>query len=314
MPQEPKANYPCTQQALYSIADTIYGNLEAQLLKFSAYKAKYTGAFITALKNKLTAAKNIPDEEMRNSAFEVLRLQLIPLNNKCAANFQLLKGYINDAYPKDQWETRYEAAGQTYYRNAKDENWEMMVGVNTAMKNFINAELANLTANNNMPAAFKNTVTADSNAFDLKYSAFKIARQTSDETAVKINANNGVYASVVSVCDDGQRIFADKEDTKKMFIFDVVKAIVSPPGSASLKVTVKKASDNTPVPQAVVTIQMAEGVPITLTTDATGVVQFQSLDPADYNGNVVPPAPLNPKTFVKEVNTGTNARTEIFVN
>ena len=314
MTQEPKEEYPCTQQALYSIAGTIYDNGILNITAFTNYKGKYTIPYFNGFKANVTTAKNIPDEEARNSAFQVARLQLIPLNDTCAGNFQLLKGYINDAFPQAEWNTRYEAAGQTSYRNAEHENWEMMVGVNTAMKNFITANLTALlgVAGDNMPPAFQATVTADSNAFDLKYAGFIAARQTSDETAAKITANNKVYGELVTVCDDGQRIYSKNEPMKKMFVFETVKALISPPGSASLKVTAKRL-DNTLIAGATVTIQAAGGIPITLLTDENGVALFNGIDPSDYNGTITATG-LTTATFVKEVNTGTNARLEIIMS
>lgn len=318
MAQEVKSEYPCTQQELYSIANTGYDNCSANLADFTNYKGKYTALFITGLKANVTAAKNLPDEEMRNSDFETKRLLLIPMNDKCTNNFQLLKGYINDAYPEEQHETKYEAAGQTMYRGATKYNWEQTVGMNTAMKQFIAAEAATLAVtvdgDPNMPAGFALTVTNDSDAFDLGYDALKLARQTGEGTAEKIKANNKVYKELTSLLDDGQRIFANVPEKKKLFVFQTIKNIVSPPGSAGLTVKVLREGDNTPVEGAAVTIQAAEGTPMNGTTDANGEVNFPDIDPADYNGTVVPPAPLNPKTFVKTVNTGTNARVTVLVN
>jgi len=312
----PQAIYRCTQQALYSIANTIYANCKTKLAQFAAYKAKYTVLYVDGLIAAVTAAKNIPDEEMRNSAFETLRVELVPLNDTCKENFQLLKGYINDSYVEEQHKNKYEAAGLTMYNGASGENWEMTVGMNTAMKNFTGAEGAvlavNLDGDPNMPPAFAVKIKTDSDAFDLKYDAFKLARQTADETAAKITANNNVYTKLMTVCDDGQRIFANDEATKKMFVFETVKALISPPGSAGLKVTVKKSSDNSLVQGATVTIQAAGGVPVSVLTDADGVALFKNLDPSDYNGTVTSPA--GNATFVKEVNTGTQARKEVFIS
>jgi len=318
MPTLPNAAYPCTQQELYSCADTIYANALAEIAALAAYKAKYTVPFLDGLKTNVVTAKNLPDEEMRNTVSETLRLELIPLNNTCCNNFQLLKGYINDSYAKNFHETKYEAAGSTKYQNAAHYNWENTVGLNTAMKNFIAAEAAtlavNLAGDPNMPPTFLTKVKNDSDAFDAKYNAFKLARESSSETAAKINANNSVYSELISVCDDGQRVFSSDEAKKKLFTFAVVKNIISPPGSASLKVTIKRQADNTPVSFAQVTIKSAAGIPITLQTDVAGVAVFHNIDPADYNGTVNPPAPLNPKDFIKEVNTGTNARSDVFVS
>src|SRR5690348_4416582 len=122
MPTLPLAKYDCTQQELYSIDNTAWDNCSAFLASFTAYKAKYIAAFITAKKAAITAAQALPDDQVRGTAAEVARVQLIPLNDTCLLDFQKLKGYIEDGFPKAEWKARFEAAGQTYYDKASQNN------------------------------------------------------------------------------------------------------------------------------------------------------------------------------------------------
>src|SRR5436305_4958385 len=106
MPSPPLAKYNCTQQELYSIGNTAWDNCSAFLASFTAYKAKYTVAFITAKKAAIITALALPDDQVRGSAAEVARVQLIPLNDACLLDFEKLKGYIEDGFPKAEWKAR----------------------------------------------------------------------------------------------------------------------------------------------------------------------------------------------------------------
>lgn len=321
MAGEVRAEYPSTAQELYSIGNTIYDNVSANLAAFTLFKAKYVAAYIAGLKLNIANAKALPDEEMRNALFQTLGVELETLEEKCCENFQDLKNYIDDSYVESLHKIKYDAAGAPKYEAAKAGNHERVAGLNTDMINFITAEsavlLVNLSGGANMPVGFKLMVQGDSGAFDLKYAAFKLARQTTMDTNKKTKANNDCFKEIMSACDDGLRVAAKSVDPagmSKLFTFKTVKDLVSPPGSASLKVTCKKTADSTPVAGLNVTIQAAGGAIITLVTDAAGVVLFENIDPSDYNVTITGAGIPVPITFIKEVNTGVQARKEVLVD
>jgi hypothetical protein len=231
-----------------------------------------------------------------------------------------LKNYIDDSYTDDLHKIKYDAAGAPKYEASKAGNHERCAGLNADMIAFIAAEsatlLVNLNGDPNMPATFQAKVVADSKAFDLKYEAFKAARQTTLDTNKKTKANNDCFKEIMSACDDGMRVAAKSVDPAgmgKLFTFKTVKELVSPPGSASLKITVKLAVDGSFIVGANVSAQAAGGPILKGVTDANGVVLFENIDPADYNVTISGtgiPAPIN---FIKEVNTGVQARKEVLV-
>jgi hypothetical protein len=95
---------------------------------------------------------------------------------------------------------QYVIAGQNYYRDASRQDWESMVSMNTSAKNYL-ANAANvtaLTAGNNMPATFVTTQKTASDNFDVQYANFKLAEETSVETATKIKANNLIFQAGMS--------------------------------------------------------------------------------------------------------------------
>lgn len=315
MAEEIKAEYDCTMSELYSIDETIIDNLEKYLDDFVAYKPKYTADFVEQLRAQRAAAMEFADEEARNAIFKTKRLELIPMGKTCCKNYQLLKGYIKDSFTEDQHSTQNDAAGATVYQAATEKNWESVVTLNTRMSQFIEtnetALATNLAGEANMPNTFKSKIGADQTAFNSKYGQLKVARQTGVDTAKKIKANNDLDKAVGDVNEDAKLVFEDAEHLK-LFTFSAVKAIVSPPGSASYKVTVKKHSDDTVIEGATIVIKSAKGSPITVVTNAQGVAEFKDIDPADYSVTITFTG-MESESFNKEVNTGTNARSEVFM-
>lgn len=308
MPATPRPKYNCTQQQLYSICNLAWDNCLAFIASFVLYKAKYVALFITGKKTAITNASNLPDDVNRDTAAELLREQLQPLNDTCDLDFQKLKGYIEDGFPRSEWKTRFDAAGQTFYEKSSHENWENTVGMNNNMNAFIAAPANNalLLSPGGMPVGFAAQVTGDTAAFLTKYNAMKAARETGVGTGSKITANNAIYDDMQLMFHDGHRVFPTDAEKLKQFNFASLKLIVAPPGSASLKVTVQR-PDNSFVAGVPVTIQSESGTPITVNTDADGVAEFDSIDPDRYS------VKLNVATFVavdvdKDVDTGVNAR------
>ena len=310
MATEIRPEYKCTQDELYSITETIIDNLAAELPAFAAYKGKYTVGFVSGLKTERDAAMALPSMDARDDGSETLRVEMLPFAQECLKSFQFLKGYIEDAFAKDLWGIKFDAAGFNKYRSAAKDNWEELVGMNTAMNAFIAANSVALLANANMPVGFAASMTAASADFGAKYALFKVARQTSVATNAKIDANNVLFRAVMAVCSDAQeRVFMDDDVKKKLFTWKDVKFLVSPPGSASLKVTVMGDASNMPIGGAVVTIATEGSPAIVVNTDASGVALFEKIDPADYGVSVVAPSYVTVNSL-KEVNTGVQARRE----
>lgn len=314
MPHTPTAKYPSTQQELYSIADTIYDSLEnpTNLAAFEAKKpGKYTPAFIAQLRANKKTAFTMPDDGQRNSIHETFKVELSGLAKICCDLFQDLKGYIHDGFPKDQWTIKYDEAGMSVYESASHNNWENVVSLNKKVIDFILAYPTQLAAGF-IPPTFAGDVNAATSAFDLKYAAFKTSRETGTGTGAKITADNVVFGNLQDVQNDAHIVFRNDAESLKQFMFTVVKAIVSPPGSASLGIDLTEAGTNLPVAGAIITIQSATGIAITKTTDPAGKADFPKIDPDNYKVKIQPVG--KPEiNLVKEVNTGVSARLKVEV-
>ena len=249
--------YSETQQEVYSLAQTVADNLEANLVKFSDYKSLYDDAYIKAYRQKRTDAMALDDVDQRDDNFQTLRIGLKKIVKNCTDNFQLLKGYINSAFEKDLQEIKYESAGGKYYLRATEENWENAAGLNNDMVKFIVDNAGVLGGGGSMPLAFATKVNADANEFTAQYGLFKAARQTSAARATKINANNDLDEQTRFICDEGRmRVFIKDADKAKEFTRSDLMFIISPPGSASFKVTTKNVLTNEVIANADITINL----------------------------------------------------------
>ncbi|MFI5219581.1 MAG: hypothetical protein ACHQNT_08835 [Bacteroidia bacterium] len=300
----------CTESELYAIAELAINNLDADLALFAAKKAKYTALFITGLQTLLTNAKALPSEEERNGMHQILKGQLPGLLAPVKQDFKDLQGYIRDAWPTEDPKPRYEQAGLVSYNKIGDNNWENVGTLNQNMTNFITDNTATLTAPGGMPAGFAAQVGTNFTAFKTVYDNFLVTRETSTAAAAKVTANNALFDAMMDFMEDGtEMVFNRDEANKKRYTFQSLKDIVSPPGSASLTVTVKK-GDDTFAATGTVKIKK-EGVAAIMAQINEGLAAYPNLDTGKYEGEVVVDGVT--KTFTKEVNTGTDARITVVI-
>jgi hypothetical protein len=307
-----RAKYQCTQDELYAIANLAINNLNSDLTAFAAKKAKYDAAYVTGRRALRTTAMNLPDEESRNGVHQVLKNLLPGLVNPIKDNFMDLKGYIRDAWPGENPVPRYEAAGLIKYNNIREENWEEVVALNQKMIAFVTDFAGPLATPGGMVVGFPTKLTGDRDAFDAVYDPFMSSKETGTATAAKVTANNTLYTGIMEFMKDGvEMIFRNDEDNKKRYVFAKLKDLVSPPGSASLNITLKAQGTNAPMNNITVTIQKDGGLLLTATSNAEGELSFLSIDPAPYVVKVM--GPLGVLILEKDVNTGVGARLEITV-
>jgi hypothetical protein len=250
-------DYPCSQGDLYSALETAWGNYGVHLTRFTAFKALYTLAYKTTAMTAIATAKAMPDDDARSGASELLHIGLVSMGNICTQNFQFLKSYIDTAYPDPQVQkVQYVIAGQNYYRGATRGDWEDMVLLNTNAKNYLAlpANVTALTAGNNMPPAFVTTQKTASDNFDAQYASFKLAEETSVETAAKIKANNLCYNTGIAMMKDAQVIFMNEPEILTKFVFKNLLDLINPP-VAGIKGNIKEAVTNDVIANATILAQ-----------------------------------------------------------
>ena len=195
------------------------------------------------------------------------------------------------------------------YNAIGESNWENVAGLCESMVQFINANRLKLTTPGGMVATFLNKVKADRDAFKNVYDPFLTSRETSTARAAKITANNTLYDATMDFMRDGvEMVFRNSEENKKRYTFSALKNLVSPPGSASMRVFGKTAADvalgNKPV-----TIKKEGSPAITSTLGVDGIKVFENIDPGKYKGTIDVDGVLIP--FEKEVDTGVDARVTV---
>jgi len=268
-----KADYPCSMGDLYSVLETAWGNNGVHLARFTGYKALYTLPFKTSALTAIASAKALPDDDARSGASELLHIGLVNMGNVCTQNFQFLKGYIDTAFtdPAVQ-KVQYVIAGQNYYRDATRGDWEAMVSMNTSAKNYLaNAgNVTALTAGLNMPPAFVTTQKTASDNFDVQYNNFKLAEETSVETANKIKANNLIFHAGMAMLNDGQKIFMNEPEILTKFIFQNLLALINP-AIAGIRGSVKEIDTNIAIANAVISAQKDGETAVIIPIDVDGV-------------------------------------------
>ena len=266
------ASYNCNTQELYSAARLGWDSCSEQLTDFTAFKAKYTAANITAQLAEIDTAANLPDDQARAAKAESERITLTQIADTCLANWQKLKRYIADAFSAEQQKPNLEAAGFQYYEKAGNYNWDSLQGLLTAGQTYITANSAALQANQNMPATFAATFGTDKTAFDTLHQQFLQSEELSQQgTEAKIVANNKVHSSLMAMFLDGQEIYKTNEVIKKQFVFEQVLNLVSGTGTAGIKGYITTLGTNAPIQGAKVGIEQANKV---ATTDQDGKYQI----------------------------------------
>jgi hypothetical protein len=276
-----KANYPCTEEELYTICRLGWQSFEQNIDLFTAFKTRYTLAFAADRKKEVEEAAVMPNFQTRDAIAESFRIELMGLSKKNLANWQKLKRYLADAFPIELQKPQLEGAGQDYYAKAGNEDWDAFRGLVTTGSTFINTNTIALQAGENMPPSFQAAFDADKVAFETKHQAFLDSREQSPiEREKKVKANNDIYARLMSMFLDGQEIFKDEDAVLKQYIFDQVLRVVSGTGTAGIRGVATDAVTGLPI--AGLTIEI-EGTGKTAITDEDGKYMITQVASGKYN-------------------------------
>lgn len=244
----PKNNYPCSQQSLYAVCRSGWASCTTYLADFAAFSPSYTAPMIAGMIADIDAAEALGDEEQRTEDSRTLRVNLKEKAAEGLEHWRRLKRYITKVYSEAEVEIKLDAAGQSHYAKAANNDWGAVGRLLTDGVAFATANTADLTAGNIMPATFPAAFAAIKTDYDALYASYITASQTDEiETQTKIEANNSIYASVMAMFLDGQEIFRKNEAVKKLFTFDQVLLNVEGPGNQGIKGDVTIQGTSNPV-------------------------------------------------------------------
>ncbi len=269
--------YECTQDELYLVCRLGWNACSDELAEMSAFKAYYTGAYITAKLAAITAAEGLPDEQERNTTHELLRLNLVNRASDALDAWQSIKLYINKAYPDKATQlVYYDAIGQKDYRAAANYNWEKVIHLLNNGLEFIQENSSALEAGNNMPATFIADFEAMRDTIRDNVELFLNSRQvTKEDTEEKVIANNGIYRELMEMFADGSHVFRNEEAKQAKFIFSRVLEVVSPPGMSGLRVRFIALGSNVPLEGVAAVFQKEGGTEISATSDDDGRLMME---------------------------------------
>ena len=201
---------PMSQGDLVLLLSLAWGHYSDNQGAFGKYKPKvYTDKLADEVLARLAAANALPDNQARNAVGERLRGELVVQGNEFLDAWNLLDGYIEEAWPgKVDNKAMRDAAGHGHYEAAAEENWTEMERLIKSALGFVTTYAAELTAKGDMPADFGETLAAEGE---------DVRRLTKKFTAAKATAQQGTGAQEMAFLaslgefqkmnGDAQRIF-----------------------------------------------------------------------------------------------------------
>lgn len=274
--------YHCAQPELYSAARMVIRAAIREIADFTPYKPKYDAAFFAALEAEVAACEALPDEQSRTGTEEAMLILTRQRATACLNQWQFLKGYIEDASAMqgELQKPALESAGSTHYRTAAGDDWESVNQLMVSAIQFVTDNNTELSAGNNMPAAFPAALSAAHTAFLEMWQDFQDEEeQNAIRAQEKVEANNNLYEKIIQVCKDGQRIFRNNEARRNQFVWDSVLYLVRGAGIAGIRGTVLELSTQQPVTAAnILIIETGDtGVP-----DEDGVYRITGVPAGNY--------------------------------
>lgn len=259
-----KANYNCAQAELYTICRLAWGLCIDYLTEFSALKQRYTVQYVQDRLSSVELASQRADFQARSEKGETARIALLEHKEQCLKLFGFLKRYISSAYPSGLHKPKLEAAGINYYADAQNNNWEQLQAMLGSAVNFVQANEAELLADDNMAVGFAANLAQVSRDYNNLYDTFLTeSRKVEIKTADKIGLNNSIYMDLQELLEDGKAIFFDNDTMYKQFTFSYLLQLTSGVATAGVKGYITDAVTRRPIVGAEVLLVEKDKVAIT---------------------------------------------------
>ncbi len=239
--QKEESKYPGSQQQLYSYALLGWTNYLKHQLSLSDFSASFTVKLGEDQLASIKKTEALPDLEARLAVREELRLLL---KDDCKLVTDLFidgKWYIKMAFPNPAlYEIKLKSAGNEYLEAAIKLDWEAATSLISSFKKFLTDNDKDLTANENMPAAFPTKFNAAADVFLAKWLDFKNKKgDVLVETNTKMKDSNQIFEALHAMCEAAKRHFRRNELLRKKFTISLLLKEVrgNEPGGAKGMVT-----------------------------------------------------------------------------
>jgi hypothetical protein len=135
--------------------------------------------------------------------------------------WQFLKQFTTDAYDKPLLKSKLEAAGQAYYRDAAEGNWDSVASLINSAKLFMTANAAKLEANDNMPREFPNEFGELATVFtNLRNTYFSKGDEKDNLNSEKEAANAAILQTLMPMLKLAQRVYKDDPKKRELFVYE----------------------------------------------------------------------------------------------
>lgn len=262
--------YKFKQSELYTIARLVLSYVSYSLTRFTAFKGKYTAAWVTDRLAEVDAAEDLPDEQQRDETHQTIHVQLDTLIQTALNQFNSLKRYIVEVFPENVWDIKIDAAGGSFYSATSAGDFDSCNQLLTKGSQFIADNLTQLLdSGNNMPAIFQTNFDALKTNFKTKHNNFLLSEAGAEAgTEDKIDANNNIYKIITSINADAQAIFTaeDEESERNQFILEQQLLLVRGAGVAGMRIHVTDSITEEDIQGVLITIKPG----VTVTTDSAG--------------------------------------------
>jgi len=213
-------NYRQKEVSLLSIAKngwTSYLLYQEIFASFSPYYSKTLGEK-QLKKVSDTFEQYFNSEKEKKAVNEAIKQQSILV----CQHWQLLKRYIQGAYPKRFQASKLKIAGKEFYFNAYRYHFESVVSLIQLSTIFLKDFKILLTLENNMPPSFVDDYEAVCERFNLLYIKYILSRQNAKEGKFeKIEQLNQIHKALAEMFNDAKAIFIKNQKTKSLFTFSL---------------------------------------------------------------------------------------------
>jgi hypothetical protein len=258
-----------SQSALMRVLPLGWQNYLDNQPKFAGYKKSYTTKLATDALTKLAAAQLLPDFDARLANPELTRTELVEQSREFLEVWQWLEGYIETAYPGAAYKPMRVAAGYRSYEAAAGYDWDAMVKLMDAAKQFVALHDAELAAKGDMPDDFAQRVKAE--AADVETLLKRMAKETqaaATGTSERQTALLACLETYMVVSRDAQRIFLRQPKLAQLFQVEYLLDVIGGGAQAGVKGTLTLA-DGAPAPDVAVAVPGLKQ-PLTTVSDADG--------------------------------------------
>ena len=273
------STFSCSIENMYTVVRMAWSYCLAEIDSFSAAYPFYTLKYVNDAIDTAKKAQAMLNQEERNAITKQDRQNLMTSATDCLANWQMLKTYILNGYPKATALINLQAAGLKYYAKAAKMNWSAMRSLLKVSNSFLANNSADLIDRLIMPDTFATQYAADTATCSKDNNDFLDAEvNKSSETKDKQAKDDAIYKAAIIMMKNGQKIYAGNAAMKEKFVFQQLLATAKKNNQAGLKGLVL--SENQ-LPVAEVTVMNSNGK-YTTVTDAKGRFHIAGMEAGDY--------------------------------